>query len=104
MASSSHAPASFFNVHRCRFVDWTPASIRAIATPPTPLPRIHSQGVQKASNSGQPKLGPFAVGRGNGNIELYEWSGVGSVDTSPQGWVLHKVCRVDKDFARVLTV
>ncbi|KZW02022.1 WD40 repeat-like protein [Exidia glandulosa HHB12029] len=92
MASSSNA--SQYTVHRCRFVDYTPASITAIAVPPTPLPRIHGKNAQKASPahaSGQPKHGPLAVGRGNGNIELYEWSGTAGADISAQGWVLHKM-------------
>lgn len=89
MASSSNA--SQYTVHRCRFVDYTPPSITAIAVPPTPLPRVNSKSAQKAPVSGQAKLGPLAVGRGNGNIELYEWSGIGGADTASQGWVLHKV-------------
>ncbi|KAG8681252.1 U3 small nucleolar RNA-associated protein, partial [Ceratobasidium sp. 395] len=58
-------------VHRCRFVQWSPSGISALAVPPPPVrgPRADT-------------FPPLAVGRQNGSIELYRWS-------SSQAWVLH---------------
>ncbi|KZT53811.1 WD40 repeat-like protein [Calocera cornea HHB12733] len=91
-------------VHRCRFVDTHPASITAIAFPPRALPRpSHSRRLRK--DKGKQPLpgladdatdddddeqereispGVMAVGRANGNIELYDWAGEGCA----QAWVL----------------
>nr|GAT47880.1 predicted protein [Mycena chlorophos] len=63
-------------VHRCRFVDYTPSAISAIAFPPLPLPRT--------SSTKQPvQYGTLAVGHANGNIDLCQWTG--GVQ-SPQAW------------------
>lgn len=56
-------------MHRCRFVAWSPSPITALAVPP------HGS-----------VFPPLAVGRQNGDIELYRWAASGP---SPQAWVLH---------------
>ncbi len=81
--------ASTLSVHRCRFVDFTPSAITALAFPPLPLPSLKgkkSAVVQKAL-----KVGTLAVGRANGNIELCEWSASEHDLQAPQGWVVRKV-------------
>ncbi|KAJ7071242.1 WD40-repeat-containing domain protein [Mycena amicta] len=67
-------------VHRCRFVNFTPSAITAIAFPPLPLPK-------KPSSLGKQPLryGTLAVGHANGNIDLCEWTG--GVQ-SPQAWTI----------------
>ncbi|KAF7306724.1 WD-REPEATS-REGION domain-containing protein [Mycena indigotica] len=67
-------------LHRCRFVDFTPSPITAIAFPPLPLPK-------KPSSIGkQPeRYGTLAVGHANGNIDLCEWAGG---QQSPQSWTV----------------
>ncbi|QRW00756.1 WD40 domain-containing protein [Ceratobasidium sp. AG-Ba] len=61
-------------VHRCRFVSWSPSGITALAVPPPPVDGPRADGF------------PFlAVGRQNGSIELYQWSG----SVPSQAWVLH---------------
>jgi U3 small nucleolar RNA-associated protein 4 len=36
-------------------------------------------------------FGPLVVGRANGNIEIYEWTGSAVAAEAPQAWVLRKV-------------
>ncbi|KAH7104113.1 WD40 repeat-like protein [Auriculariales sp. MPI-PUGE-AT-0066] len=93
MAGTSSQAGTQLDVHRCRFVDYVPASITAIAVPPTPLPRVRSQSApSNSAHKGATRFPPIAVGRGDGNIELYEWSGVGeTAQASSQSWVLHKI-------------
>ncbi|CAK5279981.1 unnamed protein product [Mycena citricolor] len=73
-------------LHRCRFVDYTPSPITAIAFPPARLPSVH----QKASSSGKQarRFGTLAVGHANGNIDLYEWTGAQGSSQSAQAWAL----------------
>ncbi|KAI8457958.1 WD40-repeat-containing domain protein [Phakopsora pachyrhizi] len=60
-------------IHRCRFVDYTPASITALAcTPSTWDPNRHF-GLPRPNSF--PPRGVLAVGRGNGDIEIWVWSG-----------------------------
>jgi U3 small nucleolar RNA-associated protein 4 len=75
-------------VHRCRFVDYLPAAITALAFPPLPLPSLKG----KAKATSPPKFPHLAIGRANGNIELAEWSNNNPVDQAPQAWVVFKVC------------
>jgi len=74
-------------VHRCRFVDYLPAAITALAFPPLPLPSL--KGKAKATSS--LRFPHLAVGRANGNIELSEWSNNNPTDQAPQAWVVSKV-------------
>jgi hypothetical protein len=77
-------------VHRCRFVDFSPSSVTALAFPPLPLLSI--KGKQGATAEGKvPIFGPLVVGRANGNIEIYEWTGSAAAAEAPQAWVLRKV-------------
>lgn len=73
-------------IHRCRFIDWNPAAITAIAVPSQPLPApANPKGKGKALSPSRPDF--LAVGRANGNIELCEWAnGQGDV-SCPQAWV-----------------
>ncbi|KAH9996575.1 WD40 repeat-like protein [Russula vinacea] len=64
------------SVHRCRFVDFNPSSITALAFPPLPLPSI--------------RFPPLIVGHANGNIEIYEWTGSTETVEAPQAWVVRK--------------
>ncbi|TFY78951.1 hypothetical protein EWM64_g5058 [Hericium alpestre] len=77
------------SVHRCRFVDYTPPAITALAFPPLPLPSI--KGKKKADPGRKvPKVGTLVVGRANGNIELCEWTGSQQDVQAPQAWVVRK--------------
>lgn len=81
-------------VHRCRFVDFQPAAITALAFPPLPLPRPSLKGKEKARWTRGYKFGTLVVGRANGDIELGEWTGdtrgnVNDVEAA-QAWVVRK--------------
>ncbi|KAI1797668.1 WD40 repeat-like protein [Ganoderma leucocontextum] len=75
-------------VHRCRFVDFAPSAVTALAFPPLPLPSV--KGKRAAKNQGFPGFGPLVVGRANGNIELCEWTGSSPRSQAPQAWVVRK--------------
>ncbi|KAG8801481.1 U3 small nucleolar RNA-associated protein, partial [Serendipita sp. 399] len=66
-------------LHRCRFVDWSPSSVTALAFPPALLPP------QKFIDDALPIL---AVGRANGNIEMRKWVGSCPPNMTQQGWVI----------------
>jgi len=76
-------------VHRCRFVDYLPVAITALAFPPLPLPSREG----KAKVTLPLKFPHLAIGRANGNIELAEWTNNNPTDQAPQAWVVLKVCR-----------
>jgi hypothetical protein len=76
-------------VHRCRFVDYLPAAITALAFPPLPLPSLKG----KAKAASPLKFPHLAVGRANGSIELAEWSNNNPAEQAPQAWVVLKVRR-----------
>lgn len=78
------------SVHRCRFVDFTPAGVTALAFPPLPLPSL--KGKKAAVIRHAMKFGTLAVGRANGNIEISEWTGSDGELEAPQAWVVKKVC------------
>jgi len=79
-------------VHRCRFVDFTPSAITALAFTPLPLPSLKGK---KKTTPGKPlKFGTLAVGHANGNIDLCEWSGAPGQTQSPQAWIVRKVNRM----------
>ncbi|KAJ7431800.1 quinon protein alcohol dehydrogenase-like superfamily [Mycena galericulata] len=80
------AEATTLALHRCRFVDFTPSPITALAFPPLPIPSA----IKKASSLGkQPvRFGALAVGHANGNIDLCEWTGAEGDLQSSQAWVL----------------
>lgn len=70
------------SVHRCRFVDYNPSSITAIAFPPVPI---------LGDRKPLPRYGYLAVGRANGNIELMHWAGQETESQTRQLWTLYKV-------------
>ncbi|KAH9937471.1 WD40-repeat-containing domain protein [Fomitopsis serialis] len=77
-------------VHRCRFIDFSPSAITALAFPPLPLPSV--KGKKSAASSSRKALTPgtLAVGRANGNIEIYEWTGSEQKVQAPQAWAVRK--------------
>ncbi|TFY69046.1 hypothetical protein EVJ58_g640 [Rhodofomes roseus] len=77
-------------VHRCRFVDFSPSAITALAFPPLPLPSVKGKKSAASSRRKASKPGILAVGRGNGNIEIYEWTGSEQKVEAPQAWVVRK--------------
>lgn len=80
-------------VHRCRFVDYAPSAITALAYPPLPLPSV--KGKKKTRKGKQPlRFGTLAVGHANGNIDLCEWMGTEHDVQCSQAWVTQKVSRL----------
>ena len=70
-------------LHRCRFIDWSPSPITALAFPPAVLsPRKFLPNV----------IPVLAVGRANGNIEIWKWAGPCPPNKMHQGWVICQVC------------
>jgi hypothetical protein len=83
---------SAFAVHRCRFVDYDPSPITALAFPPARLPS--RKGKRKESAVQQVlKFGVLAIGHANGNIDLCEWTGAPGELQSHQAWVVKKVSK-----------
>ncbi|KAK7064410.1 WD-repeats-region domain-containing protein [Favolaschia claudopus] len=80
------AEATTLALHRCRFVDFNPSPITALAVPPFSLPSP----TKKLSTFGKQPLrfGTLAVGRANGNIDLYDWTGAEGDLQSAQAWAL----------------
>lgn len=79
-------------VHRCRFVDYVPSAITALAFPPLPLPSIKGKNKSTSANLQKAlKFGTLAIGRANGNVELAEWTGTDPASPAPQAWVVTKV-------------
>ncbi|GAA5998447.1 small subunit rRNA maturation protein UTP4 [Rhodotorula paludigena] len=62
-------------VHRCRFPDWAPASVSALALTPTTF----DAGLLGLGGDSDQR-GVLAVGRANGDVELMVWGG-------HQGWI-----------------
>ena len=77
------------SVHRCRFVDFTPAGVTALAFPPLSLPS--PKGKNAAVVRHAMMFANLAVGRANGNIEICEWTGSEGDLEAPQAWVVKKV-------------
>ena len=77
-------------VHRCRFVDYAPSAITALAFPPLLLPSLKRK-EGKTSRRQHLPYGALAVGHANGNIEICEWSGSEQSLQCPQAWVVRKV-------------
>ncbi|KAF8807204.1 WD40 repeat-like protein [Phlegmacium glaucopus] len=77
------------SVHRCRFIDYTPSAITALAFPPLPLPSV--KGKKKTTAGKQSfKFGLLAVGHANGNIDICEWMGAERDIQCSQAWVVRK--------------
>ena len=81
------------SVHRCRFVDYAPSAITALAFPPLPLPSV--KGIKKKTTTGKQsrsfKFGLLAIGHANGNIDICEWMGAERQPQCSQAWVVRKV-------------
>ncbi|KAF5368316.1 hypothetical protein D9758_002360 [Tetrapyrgos nigripes] len=75
-------------VHRCRFIDYSPSAITALAFPPLPLPKVKR--ALKLIPKDEFKFGALAVGHANGNIDLYEWLGEQGTSQSHQSWAPRK--------------
>jgi len=80
-------------LHRIRFVDWTPSAITALAFPPRAPPTTGEpqMGISGSSRSHVSQFGVLAVGRANGNIEICEWTGQDNTVQAPQAWVTRRV-------------
>ncbi|KAK2462076.1 hypothetical protein APHAL10511_006539 [Amanita phalloides] len=76
-------------VHRCRFVDYCPSAITALAFVPSTLPCTKIER-RPAPSKPHVKFGMLAVGHANGNIDLCEWSGIEKEPQSTQAWVIRK--------------
>lgn len=75
------------SVHRCRFVDYSPAAITTIAFPPLALPTSRKFNQRSRSK----RFGTLAIGRADGNIDLCGWSGITNEAQAEQGWTISKV-------------
>lgn len=83
------------SVHRCRFVDYAPSAITALAYPPLPLPSV--KGKKRTTAGRQPlRFGLLAVGHANGNIDICEWMGAEGESQCPQAWVARKARAFDR--------
>jgi hypothetical protein len=89
-------PASI-PLHHCKFIDYNPSSITAIAFPPLPLRSLSPSSAaavngQTTSSSSSDKdkaeMGWMAAGKGNGDVDLFMWVERGE---GGQGWVYFKV-------------
>lgn len=74
-------------VHRCRFPDWNPSSVTALAITPD---SFDAGSLGLGGHSGE--RGVLAVGRANGDVELMVWGG-------QQGWISWRVSLM-RDFER----
>lgn len=81
------------SVHRCRFVDYSPSAITALAYPPLRLPSIKGK---KSAATGKTifRFGLLAVGHANGNIDICEWAGGAGAVQCSQAWVVRKACKL----------
>jgi len=79
-------------VHRCRFVDYAPSAITALAYSPLPLPSIKGKKGTTNGAAQSVKFGLLAVGHANGNIDICEWMGGEGETQCSQAWVVQKVC------------
>ena len=81
------------SVHRCRFVDYSPSAITALAYPPLRLPSIKGK---KKIATGFLRFGLLAVGHANGNIDICEWAGGDGAVQCSQAWVVRKACKLSR--------
>lgn len=83
--------ANSLSVHRCRFVDFIPAGITSVAFSPFPLLSLRGR-APTVPGGGHSCFGILAVGRLNGNIELYQWPVDSGFNRSSRGCFISKVC------------
>lgn len=89
MLVGTSAMSKSIAVHRCRFVDYSPSPITALAFPPLPLPSL--KGKKKGERDPKDKFGTLGVGHANGNIDLLEWTGEEGETQASQAWQVRKV-------------
>ncbi|KAI6134122.1 WD40 repeat-like protein [Pisolithus thermaeus] len=78
-------------LHRCRFVDYSPSPITALAFPPLPLPTLRAKKAGKERERDRvQEYGTLVVGHANGNIDLLEWTGEDDELQARQAWQLRK--------------
>ncbi|KAF9229647.1 WD40 repeat-like protein [Gyrodon lividus] len=78
-------------LHRCRFVDYSPSPITALAFPPSPLPSLRTRKAGKERERDRVGgFGTLVVGHANGNIDLLEWTGQDGEPQAPQAWHIRK--------------
>ncbi|KAI6032019.1 WD40 repeat-like protein [Pisolithus microcarpus] len=78
-------------LHRCRFVDYPPSPITALAFPPSPLPSLRAKKAGKERERDRvQEYGTLVVGHANGNIDLLEWTGEDDELQARQAWQLRK--------------
>lgn len=78
-------------LHRCRFVDYSPSPITALAFPPLPLPSLRTKKAGKERERDRvQEYGTLVVGHANGNIDLLEWTGEDDELQARQAWQLRK--------------
>lgn len=95
-STTSAMASSTIPLHHCKFVDYTPSSVTAVAFPPLPLQAPPSSQAGPASASSarsdgkvkEHEMGVMAVGKGNGDVDILKW--VDRVDGA-QGWVFYRV-------------
>ncbi|KAG1749712.1 WD40 repeat-like protein [Suillus paluster] len=75
-------------VHRCRFVDYSPSPITALAFPPLPLPSLKGK---KRERDPKDRFGTLGVGHANGNIDLLEWTAEEGEIQASQAWQVRKI-------------
>jgi U3 small nucleolar RNA-associated protein 4 len=78
-------------LHHVRFVNYSPAAVTAVAFPPLAPAAPYAAPSSSAGSSSRPAPGTcglMAVGKGNGQVELFKW-----VETAEggQGWVFYRV-------------
>ena len=83
--------ATTLSVHRCRFVDYAPSAITALAFPPLPLPSVKGKKKKTTAGKQSSKFGLLAIGHANGNIDICEWMGAERQPQCSQAWVVRKV-------------
>lgn len=101
---SSSSTTRVAQLHRLRFVDYNPSNITSLAlTPTTYDPSIHYPYVKPFNEKSAAGREILAVGRQNGDIEIYVWiggvgeprrggfAGKGKAKENQQGWVLERV-------------
>lgn len=77
--NSSKRRRAALPVHRCRFPDWSPSAIAALAITPT---SFDASLLGCGGTSGE--RGVVGVGRANGDVELMVWG-------AHQGWISWRV-------------